>query len=174
MKGYSVEALSVPDFGDIPIDAGDDVCAAVILMSMFNVSAEPEARVGRTAYAASGDGDVAGSSVVLNSYQGVDAEQGMADLRKSVDGCPGGFEISDALKATAVKSLKVPDVGDEAVAFRLDGGILGADTPTAYTVVRSDTTLAVFFNPSLSDSGTVTVPVEVVRAQVAKLERVAG
>lgn len=97
----------------------------------------------------------------------------MADLTSSVTGCPDGVEISDDFKISAVKSLDAPDVGDEAVAVRLTGGILGEDTPTAYTVVRFGTTLALFFAVSLTDSKTVALPDEVVSAQVAKLEKVA-
>ncbi|WP_234337035.1 hypothetical protein [Streptomyces xylophagus] len=60
------------------------------------------------------------------------------------------------------------------MAFRLNGGMLGADTPTACTVVRSGSTLAVFFAVDMTDPKTVTVPDEVVTAQIAKLEKMAG
>ncbi|MCT9078656.1 hypothetical protein [Streptomyces fulvoviolaceus] len=115
-----------------------------------------------------------GISVLLGSYQGVDAEQGIADLESSVVACPDGVEVSDDFKVSAVKSLDAPDVGDDAVAFRLVGGLNGDDTPAAYTVVRSGTNLAMFYAVSLTDPKTVAVPDEVVSAQVAKLEKTSG
>ncbi|MET7484712.1 hypothetical protein [Streptomyces sp. NPDC005538] len=174
LAGYGVQALADPDTEAPPVDADDDICAAVSMMMFFSLSVDPEARVGQTVAATSGDTVGTGTSVLLASYQEADAKQGLADLAASVRGCPDGFEVTEELKASAVKSLDVPDAGDEAMAFRLSGGMLGADTPTAYTVVRSGSTLAVFFAVDMTDPKTVEVPDEVVTAQIAKLEKVAG
>ena len=153
LEGYSVTALSDPDTEAPPVDADADVCAAVSMMMFFSTSVTPKARVGQSVAATSGDTVGTGTSVLLASYKEAEAKQGIADLTASVKGCPDGFEVTEELKASAVKPLDVPDAGDEAVAFRLSGGMLGADTPTAYTVA---------------------VPDEVVTAQITKLENVAG
>ncbi|MFG2935183.1 hypothetical protein [Streptomyces sp. NPDC048282] len=174
LAGYQIKALASPDTEAPPIDADDDICAAVSMMMFFSLSVDPEARVGQSVSATSGDTVGTGTSVLLASYLEADAQQGIADLASSVKGCPDGFEVTDDLKASAVKPLDTLDVGDEAVAFRLTGGMLGADTPTAYTVVRSGPTLAVFFAVDMTDPKTVTVPDEVVAAQVAKLQKTAG
>ncbi|MCX4971297.1 hypothetical protein [Streptomyces sp. NBC_00620] len=174
LEGYNITAVASTDTEAPPIDADDDVCAAVSMMMFFSLSVTPEARVGRSVSGTSGDTAGTGTSVLLASYQEADANQGIADLAASVKGCPDGFEVTEDLKASAVKSLDTPDAGDEAVAFRLSGGMLGADTPTAYTVVRSGSTLAVFFTVDMTDPKTVTVPDEVVTAQLAKLEKTAG
>lgn len=171
LKGYGVQAASSPDTPGIPIDADEDVCAAVSMMMLFSLSADPEARVARTVSATSGDTVGTATSVLLSSYQEADAKQGMAVLKPSVEGCPDGFEVDTDTKVSAIKPLDAPDAGDEAVSFRLSGGILGEDTPTAYTVVRSGSTLALFFAVDMTTPKTVTVPDEVVTAQVEKLEK---
>ncbi|MEU6380313.1 hypothetical protein [Streptomyces sp. NPDC046909] len=174
LADYQVQDLAAPEAGAAPANTDGELCAAVASMLLFATSAEPVAVAGRTVSPTAGDSLGTGTSLVLQSYQEADAEQGMADLQASVVGCPDGFELSDDLKASAVKSLDAPDVGDEAVAFRLSGGVLGADTPTAYTVVRSGSTLAIFFAVNLIKPKTVAVPDEVVAAQIGKLEKVAG
>ena len=128
LKGYGVQVASSPDTPGIPIDADEDVCAAVSMMMLFSLSADPEARVARTVSATSGDTVGTATSVLLSSYQEADAKQGMADLKPSVEGCPDGFEVDADLKVSAVKPLDAPHAGDEAVSFRLSGGILGKDT----------------------------------------------
>lgn len=55
LKGYRIAAKSPPDVSDVPVNAHDDVCAAVTLMAMFALGADSKAAVGGSVSATSGN-----------------------------------------------------------------------------------------------------------------------
>ncbi|MFF7730475.1 hypothetical protein [Streptomyces sp. NPDC008001] len=109
----------------------------------------------------------------VSAYRGDGAAATLRGLRSAADDCAGGFRMrtgeGEQQEFRAVRTLAAPRLGDEAVAYRLENAAERA--PSLITVVRSGTTLAMFFATSLSDPEDVAIPPELVEAQVKKLER---
>ncbi|GAA0466917.1 hypothetical protein ACFQ2B_13275 [Streptomyces stramineus] len=94
-------------------------------------------------------------------------------LRSAARACAHGFRMrtgeGEQQKFESVRALPAPELGEDAVAYRLENATDRA--PSLITVVRSGSTLSMFFATSLSDPDGVEIPPELVRAQVAKVER---
>ncbi|MGW1073664.1 hypothetical protein [Streptomyces sp. NPDC002537] len=109
--------------------------------------------------------------VRVSSYGGDGAAATLRGLRTAAASCAGGFRMRTGegvpQQFSAVRTLDAPELGDEAVAYRLENAAERA--PSLITAVRSGGTLAMFFATSLSDPDAVEIPPELVRAQMAKL-----
>lgn len=113
----------------------------------------------------------------IAAYRGDGAAETLAALRKSASACADGFALSARLPSgererqrfSAVRALRTPSVGDEAVAYR----VLDANgkAGSVVTVVRSGPHLATFFGLNLFDPSRPEVPRALVAAQVSKLEK---
>jgi hypothetical protein len=106
--------------------------------------------------------------VELIAYDPGDAKQFLAKLRAAVAACGSGY-AGGVLKFPAVTAQTAPAIGDEAVSYM----VAGRTDTSWYAVVRSDTTVVVFGaggpRPEFDR-----VPEDLVRAQMAKVEKVRG
>lgn len=113
----------------------------------------------------------------LAAYEAKDADTFFSDLRKAIKDCSDGFETTakgheGIGKYTAVKELKKPDVkdADDALAYQLDGDADGQRLPILFNVVRTDSTVAVFYAMNLMSPEDAIIPDAIVKAQAAKLK----
>ncbi|MCD9144697.1 hypothetical protein [Streptomyces albireticuli] len=135
---------------------------------------EPAASVVNT-FAKAGEGlDFEGlmGMIRVSTYGRDGAAATLRGLRSAAEACADGFGMrtgeGEPQEFASVRTLPAPELGDEAVAYRLENAAERA--PSLITVVRSGSTLAMFFATSLSDPEGVEIPPELVRAQVAKVE----
>ncbi|MEW2522631.1 hypothetical protein [Actinacidiphila alni] len=131
---------------------------------------------------ASGDGPI--TEMALTSYRPAEAPKVIADLRTSIRTCSDFSQLRGGYEYTHPQVLADPNVGDEAIAYRLtqvvpsvdsngnpDGG-QPVDVPFHFVVVRSGATIASFYTMTgPGGHGTTDVPMDVVKAQIAKLGR---
>lgn len=112
-------------------------------------------------------------TVRVSTYADDGARVTLRELRRAVSDCAGGFAMrtgeGQPQRFEAVKELPAPRLGEEALAYRMVNAAEGS--PTLVTVVRSGSTLSMFFATHLSDPGAVEIPPALVAAQVAKVER---
>ncbi|MFI1797745.1 hypothetical protein ACH427_10360 [Streptomyces sp. NPDC020379] len=143
----------------------------------FRLRPAPTATLVRTFAKTGEDMDFEGlmGMIRVSEYAGDGAADTLEALRTAAAACADGFRMrtgeGEPQEFEAVRTLSPPELGDEAVAIRLEN--VAERAPSLITAVRSGTTLAMFFATSLSDPDGVTVPLALVRAQVAKLRGVA-
>ncbi|MFC7307437.1 hypothetical protein ACFQVC_24815 [Streptomyces monticola] len=138
---------------------------------MVVYSTDPEAK----ARIAAGGADAefsALSSVALFAHEQADAEKVLAGVREAVGKCRKfGAQGSSY---SGVRAQPDPKAGDESVAYRLTGSAEGQKGAMAFTVVRSGSTVAVFYSANLGGTAGIEVPRALVDAQIAELEKAAG
>ncbi|MDX3643410.1 hypothetical protein [Streptomyces sp. MB09-02B] len=171
VKGYTISDMPADQMPAVPVPAKPAACQP--LANMFYFTSDPQAtdRAGRRVTAV----DEVSATVIalaLAAHEQSDAEKVMADLRKATESCDGYEQVGN--KYTDIETLTAPKQGDEAVAYKLKGDIEGAKIPMSFTVVRSGSTLITFSSMNMLDADKTEVPAEVLDAQVAKLEKVAG
>ncbi|MFI9203620.1 hypothetical protein [Streptomyces sp. NPDC053048] len=114
-------------------------------------------------------------TIRVSSYEGDDARTTLRELRAAAAECEDGFGMTtgegEPQRFEAVRVLPPPELGDEAMAYRLVNA--AEEAPSLVTVVRTGTTLSMFFATNLADPGRVEIPERLVAAQVAKVERLA-
>ncbi|MFE2236395.1 hypothetical protein ACE1OA_33070 [Streptomyces sp. JL2001] len=90
----------------------------------------------------------------------------VADVRKAVAACAGGYGGGGALHFTKVTALKPFAVGEETVAYRLEGR---GPQPTACTLVREGSVLIVFVSATTTGAAPV-VPQPLLVQQFMKVQ----
>ncbi|MDT0570468.1 hypothetical protein RM704_23875 [Streptomyces sp. DSM 3412] len=171
VKGYTISDMPADDMPAETVPAKPAACQPLANMFFFTSDPQAQARTGRRVTSV----DELSASVLalaLAAHEQSDAEKVMADLRKATESCDGYEQVGN--KYTDIETLAAPEHGDEAVAYKLKGDIEGAKIPMSFTVVRSGSTLIAFSSMNMLDADKAEVPAEVLDAQVAKLEKVAG
>ncbi|MFI6939319.1 hypothetical protein ACIBI4_08620 [Streptomyces sp. NPDC050418] len=107
--------------------------------------------------------------VGLAAHEQADAEKVLGNVRTAAKACKG-FTDSEGVKSTVAEET-APDAGDEAVAYRISGESDGEKMSMAVNVVRSGSTVAVFYGMSLNGKPSE-IPAGLLDAQVKKLEAV--
>lgn len=142
--------------------------------SVFRTYSKTDAALGST------DDPSAGLAGMLrvSAYGQGDAERTVKELRSAVSACGDGFELTDAegkkQRLSHVKALPDPEFGDEAVAYQADSEASSADESggtIAFAAVRSGSHLTVAFAFNLVKPTAAEIPQELLKAQVAKVER---
>ncbi|MGP3977098.1 hypothetical protein ACTWQF_24400 [Streptomyces sp. 8N114] len=108
------------------------------------------------------------TSVGLMGHQAGDATKIVAKVRAAVKKCADGFR-DEVGSYRDVVALPDPTEGDEGVSYSLKSTVDGERMPLTFTVVRSGSTLAVFFGTNLIEPDKTEPAPEVMRAQLAKL-----
>ncbi|QFQ99868.1 hypothetical protein F9278_31100 [Streptomyces phaeolivaceus] len=171
VKGYTISEMPADEMPAVPVPAEPAACQP--LADMFYFTSDPQAkdRAGRRVTSVS-DISATVMALALASHEQSDAEKVIADLRKAAESCDGYEQVGN--KYTDIEVLTAPKQGDEAVSYKLKGDIEGAKIPMSFTVVRSGSTLVTFSSMNMLDADKAEVPAEILEAQVAKLEKVAG
>ncbi|WP_399922923.1 hypothetical protein [Streptomyces kanamyceticus] len=151
-------------------------CRPLDLMVSYSSSPEPKAfhpyavvEKGTTYDKPKGDELVVG----LAAHDEAGAKKVMAGLRDAVAKCGKGFESAEGTYGE-VRDWPAQGIGDEAVAYVLQGGTHGEFAAARFTVVRSGSTVITFRATDLEAPSELTGPdLKLVDAQVEKAEKVA-
>ncbi|MGP3990122.1 hypothetical protein [Streptomyces sp. 3N207] len=108
------------------------------------------------------------TSVGLMGHHAGDATRIVAKVEAAVKKCADGFR-DEVGSYRDVVPLPDPTEGDEGVSYSMKSTLDGEPMPLTFTVVRSGTTLAVFFGTNLVEPDKTAPAPEVMRAQLAKL-----
>ncbi|MBT2382546.1 hypothetical protein [Streptomyces sp. ISL-11] len=174
VPGFQIEKASTGAAGHGRPGTDRAACRPLVDALGSQPRPQPVASVVNT-FAKAGEGmDFEGlmGMIRVSAYGRDGAATTLRDLRSAATECADGFGMrtgeGEPQEFSSVRTLGAPEVGDEAVAYRLENAAERA--PSLITVVRSGSTLAMFFATSLSDPGDVEIPRELVRAQVEKVE----
>ncbi|MEV7129762.1 hypothetical protein [Streptomyces sp. NPDC093260] len=107
-------------------------------------------------------------SMWLASHSKKNAERVMKDLHTALKKCPKGFKTL-GLTYQSVKQLDEPDLGDEAVVYRLTNVVGKQSMPMTFTVVRKGGLIAAFYGVNMLDEKNSRIPQPVVEAQLEQL-----
>ncbi|MET7741023.1 hypothetical protein [Streptomyces sp. NPDC005385] len=168
VKGYRVGNTPDDEIPEVSVPAKPATCQAIADMFLLGTEPDAAARVSRSLTSLV-QTDATVLRMGLLAHREADAKGVMADLRTQSEKCES-FEHTD-FKYTAVKVLKAPELGDEAVAYSMTSDIDGEKIPVSYTVVREGSTLVVFYAMNALGGQAPEVPAKVMEAQVAKLEK---
>lgn len=168
LKGYRVGDTPDDEIPEVSVPANPAKCQA--LADMFLLGTEPDAtaRVSRSVTSLTAT-DATVLRVGLLAQKEADAKKVVADLRTQSGTC-SSYEHTD-YHYTGVKPAKAPALGDEAVSYTMTSDIDGTKIPVTYTVVRSGSTLAVFYAMNVLGEKAPEVPTSVVEAQVTKIKK---
>ncbi|MFG2778410.1 hypothetical protein ACGFY7_11275 [Streptomyces prunicolor] len=108
-------------------------------------------------------------SMWLASHSEKNAKLVMSDLRTSLKKCPDGFKTL-GLTYKSVKQLKDPDLGDDAVGYRITNVVAKQSVSMTYTVVRKGGVIAAFYGVNMLTPKDSAIPESVIEAQLAKLD----
>ncbi|MER7176448.1 hypothetical protein [Streptomyces mesophilus] len=108
--------------------------------------------------------------VNLAAHEQADAEKVLGDVRTASKACKG-FEDSEGAKST-VEAQADPQAGDEAVAYKIGTEMDGQKVTLAVNVVRSSSTVAVFYGMNMADGAKSQIPAGLLELQIKKLEAV--
>ncbi|WP_234018775.1 MULTISPECIES: hypothetical protein [unclassified Streptomyces] len=169
-KGWRVGKTPDADIPDVSVPAKPASCQAIADLFLLGTEPDAAARVSRS-LTSQKQTDATVIRMALLAHKEGDAKKVVADLRTQSEKCDS-YEHTD-YQYTGIKPLKAPALGDEAVAYSLTGKIDGETIPMAYTIVRSGSTLTVFYGMNVLDSKKAEVPAELIEAQVTKLEKAA-
>lgn len=139
-------------------------CSPLVHMAAHTSVPAPESRGSVTT--SRDDGLV--TSVGLLGHREGDAAKIVADVEAAVNKCTGGFRDESGSYQDVVP-LPDPTEGDEGVSYSMKSTVDGQRMPLTFTVVRSGSTLAIFFGTNLIEPDKTEPDPEVVRAQLAKL-----
>jgi hypothetical protein len=168
VKGFQAAQMPAADIVKDSVPARPAACQSIADMFLYTTNPTSEASVGRT-FAADDAQDASTTSLALLSYAKGDADKVLSGLRTAAKKCTA-YKHTD-YQYTGVKSLAGPDLGDDAVAYRLMTSIEGLKAPAAFTVVRSGTTVVSFSTMAVSDPDKVKIPSAIIEAQMEKLEK---
>ena len=166
LTGYQIDTH--PNMHDNSSTAKPAACQPLENIRTAALDSKPAATVGFLAWKTSAPSQGLAVDIELNAYTDLNAaKEIVAKLREAVSACGSGY-AGGVLKFPTVTGHATPSVGDEAVSFKVAGP--GARDMSWYTVVRSGATLVVFDAAGPRPDGD-TVPEDLVRAQVAKVEK---
>ncbi|MER5752708.1 hypothetical protein [Streptomyces sp. NPDC002088] len=106
-------------------------------------------------------------SMWLASHSEKNAKLVMSDLRTSLKKCDGFKTLGLTYKD--VKQLKDPDLGDDAVSYRITNVVAKQTVPMTYTVVRKNGVIAAFYGVNMLTPKDSAIPEPVIEEQLAKL-----
>ncbi|MCX4669435.1 hypothetical protein OG453_22605 [Streptomyces sp. NBC_01381] len=171
-KGYSAQdnaAANVTPKSDKP------QCRAIADATASGTDRTPEP----AAWASRSYGSTASPGLAVTtslfSYEGEGAQKTLADLRKAVAACAGGFSTSGnnggaTVAYTSVKSEQVAAGGDESVSWEMTGAAQGSEVPMHLTAVRVENTVTLFFTLHLTDPQQAKLPADLLSTQMAKVK----
>ncbi|GHF91356.1 hypothetical protein ACFFSH_19145 [Streptomyces filamentosus] len=107
-------------------------------------------------------------SMWLASHSEQNATRVMDELGAAVTACPKGFKTL-GLTYGKVEKLPAPELGAQAVAYRITGDIGKQKVPMTYTVVREGGVIAAFYGVNMLDPENAAIPEAVVKAQLDRL-----
>jgi hypothetical protein len=168
LKGYRVGNTPDDEMPEVSVPAKPAGCQAIADLFLLGTEPDAPARVSRSLTKLD-QTDATLLRMGLLAHEEADAKKVIGDVRKQSESCDA-YEHT-GYQYTAVKPLKAPDLGDEAVAYTMTSDIDGTKMPLTYTVVRSGSTLVVFYATNLLDNKAPEVPAGVIEAQVTKLEK---
>ncbi|MEU4210070.1 hypothetical protein AB0F13_08750 [Streptomyces sp. NPDC026206] len=175
VPGFVVEKASAGTAGHGLPSTGSEACRPLVVALGSQPQPAPEASVVNTFAKASTEQGFQGllGTIRVSAYEGDGAQSTLRELRSAAQGCAGGFRMKTGegqpQRFEEVRTLPAPRLGDEAMAYRLVNAAEKA--PSLVTVVRTGSTLSMFFATHLSDPGAVEIPEQLMAAQVAKVER---
>ncbi|MBO1335109.1 hypothetical protein [Streptomyces sp. VRA16 Mangrove soil] len=170
VKGYRVGTTPDDEIPDVSVPAEPSSCQAIADMMLLGTEPDAKARVSRSLSSLKAT-DATVIRVGLLAQGEADAKKVVADLRTQSEKC-ASFEHTD-YQYKKVEAHKAPAVGDEAVSYSMTAEIEGEKVPVTYTIVRSGSTLAVFYGANLLSAEQAQVPQGMIEAQAAKLEKYA-
>ncbi|MET9382858.1 hypothetical protein ABZY09_17750 [Streptomyces sp. NPDC002928] len=106
-------------------------------------------------------------SMWLASHSEKNAKLVMSDLRTSLKKCDGFKTLGLTYKD--VKQLKDPDLGDDAVSYRITNVVAKQSVPMTYTVVRKGGVIAAFYGVNMLTPKSSAIPETTIKAQLQKL-----
>ncbi|QKV93239.1 hypothetical protein HUT19_16955 [Streptomyces sp. NA02950] len=175
VKGFEIQKMSEKEFSDGGAAKAEKAeCQPIASLMGSSFDPAPKASVYRT-YAQAKGAKLGGSGMIrLSSYGDGDAERTVKDLRGAVSACGGGFAAKDGSgkksDVARVTPSADPKLGDESLSFSLVDA--GKDKAVVeFAVARTGSQLSVFFGVNLTDPTKSDVPAELVKAQVAKVEK---
>jgi hypothetical protein len=142
-------------------------CQPLASLAAGTTSIEPVSLVHRSLEPTDAKNATVGS-MWLASHSKKNAERVMEDLRASLKKCPKGFKTL-GLAYKSVKQLDEPDLGDEAVVYRLTNVVGKQSMPMTFTVVRKGGLIAAFYGVNMLDEEKARIPEPVVKAQLKQL-----
>ncbi|MEV0323332.1 hypothetical protein ACIBKX_11885 [Streptomyces sp. NPDC050658] len=171
-KGYSAQ-----DNADTNVTPKSDKpqCRALADATASGTNRTPKA----AAWASRSYGSTASPGLAVTtsvfSYEGDGAQKTLADLRKAVPACAGGFSTSGnnggaTVAYKSVKSEQVAAGGDESVSWEMTGAAQGSEVPMHMTAVRVENTVTLFLTLHLTDPQQAKLPSDLLSAQVAKVK----
>lgn len=175
VAGFQIEKASPGSAGGGRPSTDSPPCRPLVVALGSQPQPEPAASVVNTFSKGTREEGFQGllGMIRISSYAGDGAATTLGELRSAAARCAGGFRMKtgegQAQRFEAVRMLPAPKVGDEAVAYRLDNAV--EEAPSLVTVVRTGSTLSMFFATNLTDPGAVEIPERLVAAQVAKVEK---
>ncbi|WP_189186915.1 hypothetical protein [Streptomyces albiflavescens] len=170
VKGYRVGDTPDDEIPEVSVPAKPATCQAIADMFLLGTEPNATARVSRSLTSLERtDGTLL--RMGLLAHKEADAKKVVADLRTQSEKC-NSYEHTD-YQYTGVKPLKAPDFGDEAVSYTMTSDIDGDKIPVTYSVVRSGSTLVVFYAMNALGGKAPEVPAAVMEAQVTKVEKAA-
>ncbi|MFI6459667.1 hypothetical protein [Streptomyces sp. NPDC050538] len=107
-------------------------------------------------------------SMWLASHSEKNAELVMSHLRTSLKKCPDGFKTL-GLTYKSVQQLKAPDLGDDAVGYRITNVVGKQSVTMTYTVVREGGVIAAFYGVNMLTPKDSAIPEAVIEAQLEQL-----
>ncbi|MFI9309874.1 hypothetical protein [Streptomyces triculaminicus] len=175
VPGLVIERGSAVTAGHGRPDTDREACRPLVVALGSQPQPAPVASVVDTFAAPAGGRGSQGllGTIRVSAYEGDGASRTLGELREAAAECADGFGMTtgegEPQRFEAVRVLGAPALGDEAMAYRLVNAAERA--PSLVTVVRSGSTLSMFFATNLADPGGVEIPERLVAAQVAKVER---
>ncbi|MGW7052531.1 hypothetical protein [Streptomyces sp. NPDC054887] len=183
LKKVALANGDVPDFAVTPMEgagqtgterAAQPECQA--LAAVINGAPEPtpSAVVHRTLTDESEEGrdDQTVVTEILTSYPGGSAVQVLRGVSKAVRACADGFKTTGGegpSTYTEVKPLPAPRAGQEALAYQVTGAFEGADVPLVFQLVRTGSTVVIFYAANFIDAKPPEIPTRLATAQASKL-----
>ncbi|WP_428954295.1 hypothetical protein [Streptomyces sp. cg35] len=168
VKGYRVGALGKGDIAEVSVPAKPAACQPIADLFLLGTEPDAAAIVARSVTSLT-ETDTTVIQLGLLAHEEADAKKVLAGLRTASEKCEA-YEHT-GYKYSGVKPRKAPDLGDEAVSYEMTGKIDGETIPMTYTVVRTGSTVASFYAMNILDAKQAEVPGEIIRAQLAKLEK---
>ncbi|MEV0260847.1 hypothetical protein AB0I49_05805 [Streptomyces sp. NPDC050617] len=176
VSGYQIERASAKSAaGAGGAEADRSECQPLAALLGSSPDPKPVRSVVNT-FARTGDGkDYEGlqGMVRVAAYKGGGAKGTLADLRKAAESCASGFGMKtgegEEQKFSAVQQLASPKLGDESAAYRLVN--TSEKAPSLVAVVRTGSTLSMFFVTSLTEPQRVEMPQDLLKAQVEKVRK---
>ncbi|AXG80025.1 hypothetical protein [Streptomyces paludis] len=169
----------VPGFRVAPMDApppggeSADTAACAPLTAVIGGRPEPRAKAVAYRQLTGPDNGSPAVSEFLTAHGTKDATALVRGLRAAVESCAGGFTAKGGDDGpstyTAVKRLRVPEVGDDTLAYQVTGDFGGTPVPLVFQVVRVGGTVATFYTANLDGAATPELPEALPAAQAAKL-----